>query len=103
VHVSVSFVFNHLGRRVASSRTAVGPPSAQAFTCPFPEGVTTPLTPTVRSGMKRCRPRRGEARAPAKASPMRRPLQQNLAQMIEDLSTACDHGIQCNAPGYKIS
>jgi len=53
--------------------------------------------------MKRCRPRRGEARAPTKASPMRRPLQQNLAQMIEDLSTACDHGIQCNAPGYKIS
>lgn len=52
---------------------------------------------------KRGRPRRGEVRPPAKASPVHRQRQQTLAQMIEDIPTVCDRGTKCNAQGYKVS
>jgi hypothetical protein len=52
---------------------------------------------------KRGRPRRGEVRPPAKESPIARQRQQTLAQMIENIPTACDRGTKCNAQGYKVS
>ena len=52
---------------------------------------------------KRGRPRRGEVRAPAKESPIARQRKQSLAQMIEEIPTACDRGAKCNAKGYKIA
>jgi len=52
---------------------------------------------------KRGRPRLGDKRSPAKASPLHRQRQQTLAQMIEDIPTVCDRGTKCNAQGYKIS
>jgi len=54
-------------------------------------------------GKKRGRPRRGEARAPAKESPMQRQRRQTLAQMMADIPTVCDRGTKCNAQGYKVS
>lgn len=50
---------------------------------------------------RRGRPRRGEMRAPAKESPIKRQRQQTLAQIIEELPTLCDRGAKCNAQGYK--
>ncbi len=52
---------------------------------------------------KRGRPRRGEVRAPAKESPIARQRNQSLAQMLEEIPTACDRGAKCNAKGYKIA
>jgi Transposase DDE domain/Transposase domain (DUF772) len=63
---------------------------------------STPETP-VAAAKKRGRPRRGEVRAPAKESPVHRQRQQTLAQMLEDIPTACDRGTKCNAQGYKVS
>lgn len=50
---------------------------------------------------KRGRPRRGEVRAPAKESPIKRQRQQTLAQIMKDIPTVCDRGAKCNAQGYK--
>lgn len=55
------------------------------------------------SAKKRGRPRRGEVRPPAKESPIHRQRRQTLAQMLEDIPTACDRGTKCNAQGYKVS
>ncbi len=52
---------------------------------------------------KRGWPRWGESRPPAKESPIHRPRQQTLAQMLKDIPTACDRGTKCNAQGYKVS
>jgi hypothetical protein len=52
---------------------------------------------------RRGRPRRGEVRTLAKESPIRRQRRQTLAQMIEEIPTACDRGSKCNAQGYKSS
>lgn len=52
---------------------------------------------------KRGRPRRGESRPAAKESPISRQRRQTLAQMIEEIPTACDRGTKCNAQGYKVS
>jgi len=52
---------------------------------------------------KRSRPRRGEARPAAKATPIKRQRGQTLAQMLEEIPTACDRGTKCNAQGYKNS
>jgi hypothetical protein len=52
---------------------------------------------------KRGRPGRNEVRAPAKESPLQRQRQQTLAQMLQDIPTACDRGTKCNAQGYKVS
>ena len=69
---------------------------------------STPVAPgppqtRVAPAKKRGRPRRGEVRAPAKESPVHRQRQQTLAQMLEDIPTACDRGTKCNAQGYKVS
>ncbi|CAG0926510.1 hypothetical protein PLCT1_00040 [Planctomycetaceae bacterium] len=42
-------------------------------------------------------------RSPAKESPLARQRRQTLAQMLAEISTACDRGTKCNAQGYKIS
>lgn len=50
--------------------------------------------------------KRGKRRARSastSASPMRRQRQQNLAQMMAEIPTACDRGTKCNAQGYKTS
>ena len=59
----------------------------------------TPVAPV----RKRGRPRRGELRQPVKESPIHHQRQQSLAQMINDIPTACDRGTKCNAQGYKVS
>lgn len=64
--------------------------------------MSTPQTP-VAPVRKRGRPRRGEVREPVKESPIHRQRQQTLAQMLEDIPTACDRGTKCNAQGYKLS
>lgn len=56
----------------------------------------------VRSEKKRGRPRKGEVRAPAKESPIKRQRSQTLAEMIAEIPTACDRGTKCNAQGYKV-
>ena len=62
-----------------------------------------PAVPVVAPAKKRGRPRRGEVRAPAKESPIARQRKQTLAQMLEEIPTACDRGAKCNAKGYKIA
>ncbi len=62
---------------------------------------TVPATPAP--ARKRGRPRRGEARPAAKASPIQRQRGQTLAQMLDQIPTACDRGTKCNAQGYKNS
>lgn len=52
---------------------------------------------------KRGRPRRGEAKAPAKESPLAQQRNQTLAEMLAGIPTACDRGTKCNAQGYKVS
>lgn len=84
-------------------RTETGSVSEQADLLPAHEveagaQVVAP-TPTKKRG----RPRRGEVRAPAKESPIARQRKQSLAQMLEEIPTACDRGAKCNAKGYKIA
>ena len=52
---------------------------------------------------RRGRPRRGEVRLPAKDSRLQRQRRQNLAQILDEIPTACARGTKCNAQGYKIS
>lgn len=59
--------------------------------------------PVAAPARKRGRPRRGEARPPAKESPIHLQRQQTLTQMMADIPTACDRGTKCNAQGYKVS
>lgn len=59
----------------------------------------TPVAPVRRRG----RPRRGEARQAAPASPIQRQRQQTLAQILKNIPAACDRGTKCNAQGYKVS
>lgn len=73
--------------------------AAQTSTLVAPGQPQTRVAPAKKRG----RLRRGEVRAPAKESPVHRQRQQTLAQMIEDLPTACDRGTKCNAQGYKVS
>ena len=73
-----------------------------AVTLSSPVPMSAPDTPVV-PVRKRGRPRRGEVREPGKESPIHRQRQQTLAQMIEDIPTACDRGTKCNAQGYKVS
>jgi hypothetical protein len=89
--------------RKATKVAAPTPTSQAPLIAAEEEAVTPPPAPAAGSGKKRGRPRRGEVREPAKASPLRRQRQQSLAQMLEDIPTACDRGTQCNAQGYKVS
>lgn len=66
-----------------------------------PAETSVPETPAP--ARKRGRPRRGEARPAAKAAPIKRQRGQTLAQMLEEIPTACDRGTKCNAQGYKNS
>ncbi|MEF8716450.1 MAG: transposase [Candidatus Accumulibacter necessarius] len=66
-----------------------------------PAETSVPETPAP--ARKRGRPRRGEARPAAKAAPIKRQREQTLAQMLEEIPTACDRGTKCNAQGYKNS
>lgn len=79
-------------------------PAAEQSSSTAPEGTgdaTGTVTPPKR---RRGRPRRGEERQPAaKTSPLVRQRTQTLAQMIQEIPTACDRGTKCNAQGYKIS
>jgi len=58
-----------------------------------------PVAPVRRRG----RPRRGEVRQAAPASPLQRQRQQTLAQMLGSIPARCDRGTKCNAQGYKVS
>ena len=66
-----------------------------------PAETSVPETPAP--ARKRGRPRRGEGRPAAKAAPIKRQREQTLAQMLEEIPTACDRGTKCNAQGYKNS
>jgi Transposase DDE domain len=71
---------------------------------PAPASAEAVSTPAVAApAPKRGRPRRGEVRPPAKESPLVRQRGQSLAQMLEEIPTACDRGTKCNAQGYKVS
>jgi Transposase DDE domain/Transposase domain (DUF772) len=67
------------------------------------EAVVAQPTVTTPPAKRRGRPRRGEVRAPAKESPISRQRKQTLAQMMQEIPTACDRGTKCNAQGYKVS
>lgn len=70
-----------------------------------PAAVATPAVPEAppAAKKKRGRPRRDEVRPPAKESPIHRQRSQPLAEMIQNIPTACDRGTKCNAQGYKVS
>lgn len=68
-----------------------------------PESADAARARKAQPGKKRGRPRRGETRAPAKASPIQRQRTQTLAQMLEEIPVACARGTKCNAQGYKVS
>ncbi len=79
-------------------------PTAQPTLLPAEESPAETSPPeTPAPARKRGRPRRGEARPPAKESPIRRQRGQTLAQMLDEIPTACDRGTKCNAQGYKVS
>jgi hypothetical protein len=66
-----------------------------------PAETTVPETPAP--ARKRGRPRRGEGVRQRRPSPIKRQRGQTLAQMLEEIPTACDRGTKCNAQGYKNS
>jgi hypothetical protein len=81
-----------------------GAATAQSPLFPAEESPAEPSVPeTPAPARKRGRPRRGEARPAAKASPIKRQRGQTLAQMLDQIPTACDRGTKCNAQGYKNS
>ncbi|WP_041193817.1 IS1182 family transposase [Candidatus Symbiobacter mobilis] len=72
------------------------PPASQ----PTATVCDTPVAPKRRRG----RPKSGEERQQtAKTSPLARQRIQTLAEMIEEIPTACDRGTKSNAQGYKVS
>lgn len=94
-HISRDGTAIEARERPARSKTTAVTLSPTVPTC-APE---TPAAPV----RKRGRPRRGEVRQPAKESPIHHQRQQTLAQMLENIPTACDRGTKCNAQGYKVS
>ena len=98
--VHEALIREHLGDRlighISRDGTAIETRERPLRTKPQPDAA-----PAV--WRKRGRPRKGELRPPAKASPLSRQRQQSLAQMIQDIPSACDRGTKCNAQGYKIS
>jgi hypothetical protein len=106
-HISRDGTAIEARERPAQIKTAAATPvpTTQSPLVPAEQGAaqtSTPETPPA-PARKRGRPRRGELRTPAKESPIHRQRQQSLAQMIEDIPTACDRGTKCNAQGYKVS
>jgi hypothetical protein len=85
-----------------NANRAAADPAAQLAVIPATasaEDVSALPSPARKCG----RPRRGDARPPAKESPIHRQRQQVLAQMLKDIPTTCDRGTKCNAQGYKVS
>ncbi len=81
-------------------------PAAQPSVLPkeeSPSEASAPAAETPPPAKRRGRPRRGEVRPPAKESPIQRQRGQTLAQMLDEIPTACDRGTKCNAQGYKVS
>lgn len=106
-HISRDGTAIEARERPARAKTAAdvtAAPAAQAsIACSNGGGDTTVAAPQTARQAKRGRPRRGEARAAAKESPIAHQRKQTLAQMLSDIPTACDRGTKCNAQGYKIS
>jgi len=104
-HISRDGTAIEARERPARTKTAAPAPTAQSALVQADEAATQTSTPEplVAAARKRGRPRRGELRAPAKASGVQRQRQQTLAQMLEDIPTACARGTKCNAQGYKVS
>ena len=88
-------------KEVPASEAAATAQAALLPTADTPAEASVPETPAP--ARKRGRPRRGEARPAAKAAPIKRQRGQTLAQMLEEIPTACDRGTKCNAQGYKNS
>jgi len=84
-------------------RAAVPEPTESVADLMTPEMSAEPVSTSVPVQRKRGRPRRGAPRPAAQETPLARQRKQTLAQMIEDLPTACDRGTKCNAQGYKVS
>ena len=84
----------------ASEVAATAQSSLLPVEAPAPEAKTPEASAPAR---RRGRPRRGEARPPAKETPIQRQRQQTLTQLLKEIPTACDRGTKCNAQGYKTS
>ena len=106
-HISRDGTAIEARERPIHDKTAEVAPAAttQSALIPADESAAKTNTPETRVApvRKRGRPRRGEARQPAKESPIYHQRQQTLAQMLEGIPTACDRGTKCNAQGYKVS
>jgi hypothetical protein len=89
--------------RRATAVTIPTPTNQPSLIAADEQAVNTSPAPGTASGKKRGRPRRGEERAPARESPIRRQCQQRLDEMLDDIPSACDRGTKCNAQGYKVS
>ncbi|MBK7954696.1 MAG: transposase [Candidatus Accumulibacter sp.] len=92
--------------RPARKETPAIEPAATAQSSLLPaEGSPAEASPpeAPAPARKQGRPRRGEARPAAKASPIQRQRGQTLVQMLDQIPTACDRGTKCNAQGYKNS
>ena len=91
-------------RTKAPAAEAVPVPTAQPVLLPAEESPAKTSAPeTPAPARKRGRPRRGEARPPAKESPIKRQRGQTLAQMLDEIPTAGDRGTKCHAQGYQVS
>lgn len=84
----------------AEPRVTTSPP---AGLIPAAAQEAAPAPAVIEPRRQRGRPRKGEPRPAAPESPLARQRGQTLAQMREELPTACDRGSKCNAQGYKNS
>jgi hypothetical protein len=102
-----SELIGHLSRDGTAIEARERPARAEKETVANPVDLLpaqdAPTVASAPAAKKRGRPRRGEVRAPAKESPIARQRKQTLAQMLEEIPTACDRGAKCNAKGYKIA
>ena len=105
-HISRDGTAIEARERSAQTKVQAAQPAttAQPLLIPAEDGAASASAPeTPAPPRKRGRPRRGETRPPAKESPIHRQRRQPLAQMLEEIPTACDRGTKCNAQGYKVS
>jgi hypothetical protein len=106
-HISRDGTAIEARERPVYTKTAAVTSASTAQSALVPAGEETPQTSAPETPVaplrKRGRPRRGEVRQPAKESPVHHQRQQTLAQMLENIPTACDRGTKCNAQGYKVS
>ena len=95
--VHEALIKDHLGDEL------IGHLSRDGTAIPARERPARVETKVPAPAQRRGRPRRDEVGVPAKASPVQRQRQQTLAQMLQDIPTACERGTKCNAQGYKVS